>query len=141
MYAEYTSYLWDILKLRWLLLLGFFAFVAIAYAIKAHFDKDSKQELVKAGLIACSLICAFEIYWSAEIIADIKQQAFITEHVKYGHYNDSFRVLHKEYVYIENDSGKSKTLIEAPPDCPYGDYEGLVTYAKHSKIFLDFVPD
>lgn len=77
-------------------------------------------------------------------VMDIKNNSFITEYAEYyrsDKSNTRNSLVASDSIQITLSDGSTLILKGARNDLPYGKYTGYVTYAKQSKIIVDFVPD
>ena len=77
-------------------------------------------------------------------LLDIKNDSYITAYVAY--YRDDASntrnsLVASDSIQITLNDGSTLILKGARRDLPYGKYAGQVTYAKRSKIIIDFLPD
>ena len=93
------------------------------------------------------LLALMTIYVSIPTIQgvmDIKNDSYITEHVEYYRADESNTrnsLVASDSIQITLNDGSTLILKGAQNDLPCGKYTGYVTYAKRSKIIVDFVPD
>ena len=77
-------------------------------------------------------------------IMDIKEEAYVIEHVNYYRSNATTtrnRLIASQNIQITTPDGKTLVLRGATQDFPYGELSGTIIYAKRSKIAISFVPD
>ena len=75
---------------------------------------------------------------------DIKEEAYVIEHVNYYRSNATTtrnRLIASQNIQITTPDGKTLVLRGATQDFPYGELSGTIIYAKRSKIAISFVPD
>ena len=93
------------------------------------------------------LLALMTIYVSIPTIQglmDIKNDSYITEYVEYYRSDESNTrnsLVASESIQITLNDGNTLILKGAQNDMPYGKYTGYVTYAKRSKIIVNFAPD
>lgn len=95
-------------------------------------------------LVAMALITVYEAVPTIQGLLDIKNDSYVTEHVEYYRASESNthnNLAASESVQITLDDGSYLILRGAFSNMPRGRYTGTVTYAKRSKIIIDFVPD
>ena len=91
-----------------------------------------------------ALITVYEAVPTIQGLLDIKNDSYVTEHVEYYRASESNthnNLAASESVQITLDDESTLILRGAFSNMPRGRYTGTVTYAKRSKIIIDFVPD
>lgn len=76
-------------------------------------------------------------------LLDIKNDSYVTEFVEYYRSdasNTRNSLVASNSIQITLNDGDTLILKGARNDLPYGKYTGYVTYAKRSKIIVDFIP-
>ena len=127
---------------RWIGWIIIFALLGILFATFSFFPGVKKYRWwLFAPLILFSI---YALIPTISGIVDISQQSYISETVSYYRSNeDDTRnsLIASESIQITFSDGETLILKGATSDFPRGKFTGTITYAKRSKIAIDFVPN
>ena len=124
-----------IIKYIWLEM-GFFIIISTIIFIIGKIKKSKNIKKVSISLLTVFILLGF--IRTIPIFIDVNQKSYITEYVTYERIQDSRKSWFGSLAYISNKDGKNKTLVEVTNNYPFGNYTGIVTYAQHSRVILNF---
>ena len=127
---------------RWIGLIILFALLGILFIIFSFIPDTKKYRCFL--IIPIILFAIYAMIPTIFGIIDISQQSYISESISYYRDNEENtrnQLIASENIQITFSDGKTLILKGATSNFPYGKFTGRITYAKRSKIVIDFVPD
>ena len=127
---------------RWLGWIIIFALLCVVFIVFSFIPTVKKYRLWL--ILPLMLFAIYALIPTISGILDISQQSYISEEATYYRSNKEDtrnQLIASENIQITFSDGRTLLLKGATSDFPYGEHYGTVTYAKNSKIIIDFIPD
>lgn len=127
---------------RWLGWIIIFALLCVVFIVFSFIPTVKKYRLWL--ILPLMLFTIYALIPTISGILDISQQSYISEEATYYRSNKEDtrnQLIASENIQITFSDGRTLLLKGATSDFPYGEHYGTVTYAKNSKIIIDFIPD
>ena len=127
---------------RWLGWIIIFALLCVVFIVFSFIPTVKKYRLWL--ILPLMLFTIYALIPTISGIWDMSQQSYISEEVTYYRSNKEDtrnQLIASENIQITFSDGRTLLLKGATTDFPYGEHYGTVTYAKNSKIIIDFIPD
>ena len=127
---------------RWLGWIIIFALLCVVFIVFSFIPTVKKYRLWL--ILPLMLFAIYALIPTISGILDISQQSYISEEATYYRSNKEDtrnQLIASENIQITFSDGRTLLLKGATSDFPYGEHYGTVTYAKNSKIIIDFIQD
>ena len=127
---------------RWIGWIIIFALLCVVFLVFSFIPTVKKYRLWL--VLPLILFTIYALIPTISGILDISQQSYISEEATYYRSNKEDtrnQLIASENIQITFSDGRTLLLKGATSDFPYGKHYGTVTYAKNSKIIIDFIPD
>lgn len=127
---------------RWLGWIIIFALLCVVFIVFSFIPTVKKYRLWL--ILPLMLFTIYALIPTISGILDISQQSYISEEATYYRSNKEDtrnQLIASENIQITFSDGRTLLLKGATSDFPYGEHYGTVTYAKNSKIIIDFILD
>ena len=127
---------------RWIGWIIIFALLCIVFMVFTFIPIVKKYRLWL--ILPLMLFTIYALIPTISGILDISQQSYISEEATYYRSNKEDtrnQLIASENIQITFSDGQTLVLKGATSDFPYGEYSGIIIYAKNSKIVIDFIPD
>lgn len=132
----YKDAIIEYIVLLWVCVI-FWAVISITIYKKCLKKKDKDYKLGRITLLIFAIIVlCYGFYKSALCIVDITTEAYVVEEVNYSKHQQK-HIFIEDPVYVTTNDGTTVSLAGGR-SYPYGEYSGVVTYSKHSRIILEF---
>ncbi|MGM9645270.1 MAG: hypothetical protein ACI3XS_01075 [Eubacteriales bacterium] len=127
---------------RWLLWIIVLIILIAVFVVFSLIQRIKKYRWIL--LVPLLLLTIYIAIPTVQGLTDISQGSYITEQVQYyraDEANTRNSITASQTVQITTADGKTVILRGADNSFPYGEFSGIVTYAKRSRVIVDFVPD
>ena len=127
---------------RWLLWIIVLIILVAFFVVFSLIQRIKKYRWIL--LVPLLLLTIYVAIPTVQGLTDISQGSYVTEQVQYYRADEAGTrnsITASQTVQITTSDGKTIILRGADNNFPYGELSGIVTYAKRSRVIVDFVPD